>query len=370
MTRFECLKNYLKCLELPGPAISPFPIRSVQLNEVSGPRLQLGAQYFEQLVSGVPVDLSYSNADYGATDYGNPSSDAGLSRYSGTSGDGDRTLSEEPDMVGSLCIPDSEDNENQPEDDGGDDDEDGDGHCDEDEPILVAYASSSGGRPAPGKRKGLTNNFMPVMSKIVVSRQKRGRKQRITVGSKEVRLMEVHWIQSLSLRTVSILPERSILKTWSRFVSLTGWTPSDPAVTELARETGLSHLRSCMCQHPNSSLLSAFVERIWHKFQNPLVVDFLQSLGPSVTSSIYLAVQSSPVRVVIMSLGSSGRSGGCWFCLDILVFPMFAPAVKPGTKLYKVVYPEVVMLGHKIEHKLIDISRRGQVDCVQVRGDN
>ncbi|KAI5668595.1 hypothetical protein M9H77_18448 [Catharanthus roseus] len=47
----------------------------------------------------------------------------------------------------------------------------------------------------------------------------------------------------------------------SRYVSMTGWTPSDPAVVQLAGEIRLSHLRSCMFQRPNSSLLSAFVER-------------------------------------------------------------------------------------------------------------
>ncbi|KAI5673533.1 hypothetical protein M9H77_13897 [Catharanthus roseus] len=39
----------------------------------------------------IPVDSSYSNADYGATDCGNPSFDTRLGRDSGTSGDGDRT---------------------------------------------------------------------------------------------------------------------------------------------------------------------------------------------------------------------------------------------------------------------------------------
>ncbi|KAI5653163.1 hypothetical protein M9H77_30350 [Catharanthus roseus] len=60
---------------------------------------------------------------------------------------------------------------------------------------------------------------------------------------------------------------RGILKSRSHYVSLTGWTPSDPAVVQLAGETRLSHLRSCMFQHPNSSLLSAFVERC----QTPII---------------------------------------------------------------------------------------------------
>ncbi|KAI5650312.1 hypothetical protein M9H77_36317 [Catharanthus roseus] len=55
--------------------------------------------------------------------------------------------------------------------------------------------------------------------------------------------------------------DRCILKSRSRYVFVTGWTPSDPAVVKFVGETGLSYLRSCMFQHPNSSLLSAFVER-------------------------------------------------------------------------------------------------------------
>ncbi|KAI5672298.1 hypothetical protein M9H77_12662 [Catharanthus roseus] len=71
---------------------------------------------------------------------------------SGTSGDGNKTRSEEPDIVGSLRIHGSEDDEDQPEDDGGNDN--GDGHGDEDESVPVAYASSSDGRSATRKGKG------------------------------------------------------------------------------------------------------------------------------------------------------------------------------------------------------------------------
>ncbi|KAI5659198.1 hypothetical protein M9H77_27991 [Catharanthus roseus] len=52
------------------------------LNEVSSHGLQLGAQFFENLVSSIPVDLSYSATEYETTDCGNPSSDAGLGRDS------------------------------------------------------------------------------------------------------------------------------------------------------------------------------------------------------------------------------------------------------------------------------------------------
>ncbi|KAI5670936.1 hypothetical protein M9H77_11300 [Catharanthus roseus] len=47
----------------------------VSLNEVSGPRLQLGTQLFENLVSSVSVDSSHSAVEYEAIDSGNPSSE-------------------------------------------------------------------------------------------------------------------------------------------------------------------------------------------------------------------------------------------------------------------------------------------------------
>ncbi|KAI5662589.1 hypothetical protein M9H77_21912 [Catharanthus roseus] len=55
----------------------------IPLNEVSGPGLQLGAQFFEQLVGSVSVDSSYSITDYGATGCGNPSYDARLGKNFG-----------------------------------------------------------------------------------------------------------------------------------------------------------------------------------------------------------------------------------------------------------------------------------------------
>ncbi|KAI5656353.1 hypothetical protein M9H77_25146 [Catharanthus roseus] len=60
-----------------------FSKTQIPLNEVSSPGLQLGAQFFEQLVASVLMDSFYSGADYGATDCGIPLSDAGLGRDSG-----------------------------------------------------------------------------------------------------------------------------------------------------------------------------------------------------------------------------------------------------------------------------------------------
>ncbi|KAI5658965.1 hypothetical protein M9H77_27758 [Catharanthus roseus] len=237
----------------------------IPLNDVSGPRLQLGAQFFEQLAGSVPVDSSYSGADYGATDYGNPSSDVGLGRHSGTS------QSKEAVTVGSLRIHRGEDDKDEREDDGGhDDDGDGDGDGDDNEPIPVAQASSSGHRPAPGKGK----------SKIVRSRQKKPEKLcPATNPMQRKKAKNDGWEQTGPVdggpQDPVLVPsysghfagsiwrgqDRGILKLRSRYVSMTGWAPSDPAVVQLAEEVGLSHLRSCMFQHPNSSLLSAFVKR-------------------------------------------------------------------------------------------------------------
>ncbi|KAI5677269.1 hypothetical protein M9H77_08219 [Catharanthus roseus] len=68
-------------------------------------------EFFEQLAGSVPVDSSYSSADYGATNSGNPSSDAGLGRDSGT------FWSEEAVRIGSLCIRSGENDEDEREND-------------------------------------------------------------------------------------------------------------------------------------------------------------------------------------------------------------------------------------------------------------
>ncbi|KAI5667162.1 hypothetical protein M9H77_17015 [Catharanthus roseus] len=119
------------------------------------------------LVGSVPVDSSYRSHEYGATACGNSSSDAGLGRNFGTS------RSEEAVRVGSLRIHSGEGDEDEREDDDDDDDDDdgggGDGDSDDHEHVPVIEASSSSHRDAPGKGKGLTGNFMSVMSKIAGS---------------------------------------------------------------------------------------------------------------------------------------------------------------------------------------------------------
>ncbi|KAI5659860.1 hypothetical protein M9H77_28653 [Catharanthus roseus] len=167
-----------------------------------------------------------------------------------------------------------------------DDDDDGDNDGDDHESVPVVEASSSDHRPAPGKGKGLTGSFMSVMSKIAGSRQKRPEKLRPpTNPTQRKKSKNDGWEQTSTVdgdpQDLVIVPsysghvagcirrgqDRGILKSRSHYVSLTGWTLNDLAVVQLAGETGLSHLRSCMFQHPNSSLLSAFMER-WQSDTN------------------------------------------------------------------------------------------------------
>ncbi|KAI5676073.1 hypothetical protein M9H77_07023 [Catharanthus roseus] len=58
--------TYAPHLPICKPVLDPtqyFSKTQIPLNEISGPGLQLGAQFFEQLTRSIPVDLSYSGAD-------------------------------------------------------------------------------------------------------------------------------------------------------------------------------------------------------------------------------------------------------------------------------------------------------------------
>ncbi|KAI5666520.1 hypothetical protein M9H77_16373 [Catharanthus roseus] len=214
------------------PGLDPtqhFSRTQIPLNDVSGPGLQLGAQFFEQLAGFVPVDSSYSGAKYGATACGNFSSDVG---------------------VGSLRIHSSEGNKDEHEDDGGhedghdddgghdDDDDDGsDDDGDDHELVPVVEASSSGHRLAPSKRKGLTGSFMSVMSKIAGSRQKRPEKSRPpTNPMQRKKSKNDSWEQTGPRSFAGCIwrgQDRGILKSRSHYVPLTGWTPNTMTADEV-----------------------------------------------------------------------------------------------------------------------------------------
>ncbi|KAI5673386.1 hypothetical protein M9H77_13750 [Catharanthus roseus] len=182
----------------------------IPLNDVSGPRLQLGAKFFEQLAGSVPVDSSYSGAKYGATARGISSSDVG---------------------VGSLRIHSSEGNEDEHEDDDDDDDSDDDG--DDHEPVPVVEASSSGHRPAPGKGKGFTGSLISVMSKIARSRQKRPEKSRPPTNPTQRKKSKNDDWDGQVAGCIWRGQDRGILKSRSHYVSLTGWTPNTMTTNEV-----------------------------------------------------------------------------------------------------------------------------------------
>ncbi|KAI5671276.1 hypothetical protein M9H77_11640 [Catharanthus roseus] len=285
------------------PGLDPtqyFSKTQIPLNEVSGPDLQLGAQFFEQFAGSVPVNSSYSNAHYRATDCGNPSYDTGLGRDSGTS------RCEEAVKVGSLRMHSSENDEDEREDDGGHDN-DGDGDGDDDEPVPVAQASSFGHRPAPA---------------------------------------------------------RGILKSMSGYMSVTSWIPSDIAVVKFAGETGLSHLRSCMFQHPNSSLLSTFVliaviQSDLDIFDSSIGINGqdLESVAESPSSG--LSTEQRAICCVLYLLGSSlstDKSGNnvpgkLWSLVKnvhsalIYLFSYVCTSGETGSEVAQTIHPEVCDVG-------------------------
>ncbi|KAI5680540.1 hypothetical protein M9H77_01767 [Catharanthus roseus] len=184
-------------------------------------RLQLGAKFFEQLAGPVLVDSSYSGAEYGATARGISSSDVGLGRDSGTS------RSEEAGRVGSLRIHSNEGHEDEREDDDNDDsDDDGDDH----KLVPVVEASSSGHRPAPGKGKGFTGCLMSVMTDG-------GPQDPVIVPSYSGHVTGCIWRGQ----------DRGILKSRSRYMSLTGINAQDLAGVANSPRSGLSMEQRAPC---------------------------------------------------------------------------------------------------------------------------
>ncbi|KAI5668573.1 hypothetical protein M9H77_18426 [Catharanthus roseus] len=194
------------------------------------------------MVGVVPLETH----DYTATDCGVSSSEPFIGWHSADMCfEGDRGLGEEHDRVRYLHI-DREAHERVDDDDGdGDDDDHDDGEDTgyEEQPVPVAPVAPTSGsdwRPRHEKGKGLTGSFMSVISKI----------------SGEVLLT-----QSSSHHTVGMWQDRGLLKCRSCYMTLTEWNLTDAQVVSLATEIGLMHLRSCIFQHPNSALLSTFVEQ-------------------------------------------------------------------------------------------------------------
>ncbi|KAI5680276.1 hypothetical protein M9H77_01503 [Catharanthus roseus] len=112
---------------------------------------------------------------------------------------------------------------------------------------------------------------MSVISKISWSRNKRPDKAcDVPAPTQRKRVKASDWEQTGPAEGGPVDPElipsygghdRDLLKCRSCCMALTGWSLTDAKVVSLATGTCLMHLRSCMFQHPNSALLSTFVER-------------------------------------------------------------------------------------------------------------
>ncbi|KAI5674135.1 hypothetical protein M9H77_14499 [Catharanthus roseus] len=232
------------------------------------------------MFGAAPQDSSCSTHSYSHTEYGVSSSvpyvlrpadrvcedDIGL--------EGDRGFGEDQKRVGSLHIKGEADERGDDDDDydgdGGDDDQyEGDDASDEEQPVPVtpmAHASGSDGRPRHGKGKGLTGSFMSMMSNPAPTQKRKKVKQSDWEQTEPTERgpADPELIPSYGKHVAGQIwrgQDRGSLKFRLRYMALTGWKLTDEHVRPLASGSGVMHLRSCMFQHPNIALLSAFVER-------------------------------------------------------------------------------------------------------------
>ncbi|KAI5662819.1 hypothetical protein M9H77_22142 [Catharanthus roseus] len=152
--------------------------------------------------------------------------------------EGDRGVGEEQERVQSLHIEGEADERGDDDGDGSDDDQnEGDDAGDEEQLVLVAPvapASGSDGRPHHGKGKGLTDNFMSVMSKIAWSRNKRPDVAREVPASTQKRKkggpVDPELIPSYGGHIAGSIwrgQDRGTLKCRSRYMALIGWELTD-----------------------------------------------------------------------------------------------------------------------------------------------
>ncbi|KAI5669285.1 hypothetical protein M9H77_19138 [Catharanthus roseus] len=181
--------------------------------------------------------------------------------------EGDKGLGEEHDRVQALRV---EGEADEGGDDGGDDDQDeSEDAGDEEQPMPVAHASGSNGRPHHGKGKGLTRSFMSMMSKISGSHNKRpDMAHEVPAPTQRRKKVEsLAWEQIGPANGGPIDPElipsygghvegpiwrgqvhifllklhdRGSLKCRLRYMALTGWDLTDAQVRSLA--TGTEYL--------------------------------------------------------------------------------------------------------------------------------
>ncbi|KAI5650229.1 hypothetical protein M9H77_36234 [Catharanthus roseus] len=200
------------------------------------PGFHHGTKFFYQMVGAAPHDSSCSTHGYSHTDFGVSSSEPYIGRPAdrvceGDRGfEGDRGLGEEHDRVQALHI---EGETDEGGDDSYDDDQDeGEDAGDEEQPVLVvpvAHASGFDERPHHGIGKGLTGNFMSMMSKISGSRNKRPDVARET-GPADGDHVDPELIPSYVGHIAGPIwcgQDRGSLKCRSHYMALTGWDLTD-----------------------------------------------------------------------------------------------------------------------------------------------
>ncbi|KAI5654837.1 hypothetical protein M9H77_32024 [Catharanthus roseus] len=128
-------------------------------------------------------------------------------------------------------------------------------------------------------------------------------------------------------RKVQLMEERSILKSQSRFVSLTGWTPSDPASDLHITDSSVGINGQDLAQVVESPGNRLFIDSL-----------FTDKSGNNVPGKLWLLVNDV-------------RS-------DILVFSYVYPNSEIGSEVVQAYIQRFAILGHKTEHKLIDIRIR------------
>ncbi|KAI5675218.1 hypothetical protein M9H77_06168 [Catharanthus roseus] len=123
----------------------------------------------------------------------------------------------------------------------------------------------------------------------------------------------------------------------SRYMALTGWELTDSQAGPLASGSSLTHLRSCIFEHANAALLSAFVER-WQPDTNSFHMPWSE-----------MTITLHDVELIL------GVPAYAWI---YLYFPLFAPPFRhspEGCKPYMQMFPQVC---YKSELKLMDICLR------------
>ncbi|KAI5658347.1 hypothetical protein M9H77_27140 [Catharanthus roseus] len=141
-------------------------------------------------------------------------------------------------------------------------------------------------------------------------------------------------------RQVQLMEERSILKTRSRFLPLTGWTLSDPASDLRMNDSSVGINDQDLAQvieSPGSRLFTEFRAAcyIQYLFDSSL---FTNKSGNNVPGKLWPLVKG--------------------VALDILVFSYIFPNGEIESEVVQAIYPEVCDVGSKTEQKLIDICNR------------